>query len=157
MEINEFMKQAIDLARKNVKVKEGRPFGAVIVKNGKVIATGVNDILETYDPTAHAEIQAIRKASQYLQTAQLTGCELYASGQPCPMCLSAIHLSGVKAVYFAYSNEQAKEFGLSTAHLYEQIGLPIEKQTLPIRQIESTTDSEHPYELWGNIKNEELN
>ncbi|OAH58574.1 cytidine deaminase [Domibacillus aminovorans] len=152
MEISKFMKQAIDLARENVKIKHGRPFGAVIVKHGEVIATGVNDILETHDPTAHAEIQAIRKASQYLQTAQLTGCELYASGQPCPMCLSAIHLSGVKAVYFAYSNEQATEFGLSTAHLYEQMALPIEKQSLLIRQIENTTDSEHPYELWDNIK-----
>lgn len=152
MQPNEFILQAIDLARKNVKVKHGRPFGAVIAKDGRVIATGVNDILETNDPTAHAEMQAIRQASQYLQTPQLTECVMYASGQPCPMCLSAMHLSGIKAVYFAYSNEQATAFGLSTSNVYEQMALPIEKQSLPIRQIEVSADAEHPYEIWSALK-----
>ncbi|MFT9847095.1 nucleoside deaminase [Aneurinibacillus sp. REN35] len=152
MQPNTFILQAIDLARENVKRKHGRPFGAVIVKDGEVIATGVNDILDTHDPTAHAEMQAIRQASQFLQTPRLTGCEMYASGQPCPMCLSAMHLSGIKAVYFAYSNEQATAFGLSTSNVYEQMTLPIEKQSLPIQQIKVTADAEHPYEMWSALK-----
>lgn len=152
MQKHDFIQQAIDLALDNVRKKQGRPFGAVLVKDGKVIATGVNEILETNDPTAHAELQAIRKASQYLQTSRLTGCEVYASGQPCPMCLSAMHLSGIEAVYFAYSNEQATAFGLSTSSVYEQMALPIDKQSLPIKQVEVPAASEHPYEAWNTVQ-----
>ncbi|MBN6189206.1 nucleoside deaminase [Aneurinibacillus sp. BA2021] len=152
MQKHDFIQQAIDLALDNVRKKQGRPFGAVLVKDGKVIATGVNEILETHDPTAHAELQAIRKASQYLQTSRLTGCEVYASGQPCPMCLSAMHLSGIEAVYFAYSNEQATAFGLSTSSVYEQMALPIDKQSLPIKQVEVPAASEHPYEVWNTVQ-----
>lgn len=91
----EFLRQAIELAYNNIE-KGGRPFGAVIVKDGKVIASGVNQILTTNDPTAHAELLAIRAASQVLGTANLEGCSVFASGHPCPMCMAAMRLAGIK-------------------------------------------------------------
>ena len=90
MKANSFMQQAIELAYENTRKNQGKPFGAVIVKDGVVIGTGVNDVLATHDVTAHAEMQAIREACKTLDSASLEGCEVYASGQPCPMCLAAI-------------------------------------------------------------------
>ncbi|MGK9983419.1 nucleoside deaminase, partial [Salmonella enterica subsp. enterica] len=92
--------------------KQGKPFGAVIVKDGQIVATGVNDVLATHDPTAHAEMQAIREASRLLGKTDLSDCHLYASGEPCPMCLGAIYWSQIKDVYYAYSGEEAAEVGL---------------------------------------------
>ncbi len=90
-----FLRQALELAYHNIE-KGGRPFGAVIVKDGQVIASGVNQILTTNDPTAHAELLAIRAASQVLGTANLEGCSVFASGHPCPMCMAAMRLAGIK-------------------------------------------------------------
>ena len=116
-----FLRQAIDLALANVRDHDGRPFGALVVKDGEVIATGVNESGATGDPTAHAELSAIRKAAQVLGGPRLDGCVVYASGQPCPMCLSAMYLTGVSAVRFAYSNEDGEPFGLSTATVYAEL------------------------------------
>ncbi|RDU37230.1 nucleoside deaminase [Neobacillus piezotolerans] len=96
-----WMEYTVELARKNQSEKGGKPFGAVIVKDGEMMAEGVNDVLETHDPTTHAELQAISRASRLLKTDDLTGCEIYASGEPCPMCLSAIYLSNISKAYFA--------------------------------------------------------
>ena len=101
-----FMREAIALARANVEAG-GRPFGAVLVRDGRVLARGVNQIHETHDPSAHAELQAIRQASQALGSPRLDGCVIYASGHPCPMCLAAMHLCGIQAAWFAYSNGTA--------------------------------------------------
>ncbi|AZB42103.1 nucleoside deaminase [Bacillus sp. FJAT-42376] len=151
METTRYLTRAVELACKNVSGHGGNPFGAVIVKEGKVIAEGVNDVAATSDPTAHAEIQAIRSASKTLETSDLSGCTVYASGQPCPMCLSAMYFSKIKEVYFAYSNEDAEPFGFSTAPIYKQLALPIGQQSLPIWQAEAE-DAENPYELFHKLK-----
>ena len=127
------LQRAIALARANV-VQGGRPFGAVLTRHGKVLVEAVNEIHLTQDPTAHAELLAIRTASRQLG-ARLDGCVIYASGQPCPMCLSAMYLCGVERVVFAASNEMAEPFGLSTAAIGQQVGLPVGEQRLPIKHL----------------------
>lgn len=126
-----FMQEALALARENL-AEGGRPFGAVIVYNGEVIARGANEIHRQHDPTAHAELLAIRRASQQLRTSNLAGCVVYASGHPCPMCLAAMHLAGIRRGYYAYSNEDAAPFGLSSAAVYAQMALPPSAQSLAL-------------------------
>jgi guanine deaminase len=106
-----FLCDAIDLARDNIR-KGDRPFGAVLVKDGAAIATGINETHTTQDPTAHAELQAIRAASRALGSPRLDGCVIYASGQPCPMCLSAMYLTGIREVTYAYSSEDGEPCGI---------------------------------------------
>ncbi|QQP96592.1 nucleoside deaminase [Lysobacter enzymogenes] len=130
----EFMREAIALARANAAAG-GRPFGAVLVCDGRVVARAVNRILETHDPTAHAELLAIREAAQALGATRLDGCTIYASGHPCPMCLAAMHLCGVAGAYYAYSNEDGEPFGLSTAGVYAQMALPPAQQRLPLMRL----------------------
>ncbi len=117
MSDKQFIQQAISLATKNVKVG-GRPFGAVIVKNGQVIAHAVNQITATNDPTAHAELLALREAGKVLGRAKLDDCVVYASGQPCPMCLAAMRMAGISQIFYAYSNDDAQPYGLSTAYTH---------------------------------------
>ena len=126
-DINQFLEEAIALALDNVK-SGGRPFGAVVVKDGKVIARGVNRIQADNDPTAHAELLALRAAGLALQSPRLDGCSVYASGQPCPMCLAAMRMAGIGDIKFAYSNEQAEPFGLSTAVIAKELAKPIDQQ-----------------------------
>lgn len=153
MQPNVFMQKAIELAYDNTLYKKGKPFGAVIVKDGTIIATGVNDVLATHDPTAHAEMQAIREACKKLESPSLEGCEIYASGQPCPMCLAAIYWTGAKAVYYAYTEQEASAIGMSTRHVYEQLALPYEKQTLPIRHMDKQSIEQNPFHLWARTMN----
>lgn len=129
---NLFLHEAIELARANID-KGGRPFGAVVVRNGEVIATGVNEILATNDPTAHAELMAIRAASRQLGSPDLSGCAVYASGHPCPMCMAAMRLCGIDQVTYAYSNDDGTPFGLSTAAIYEDLAKPFSEQSMTIR------------------------
>lgn len=128
-----WLQRAVALAQDNV-ARGGRPFGAVLVKEGEVRAEAVNEIHLSQDPTAHAEMLAIRTASQTLGTS-LEGCVIYASGQPCPMCLGAMYLCGVSRVVFAASNEMAEPFGLSTAAIYQQVALPLAAQKLPVQHL----------------------
>ena len=127
-----FLRAAIDLAHENVR-RGGRPFGAVVVKDGAMIATGVNEILATNDPTAHAELGAIRAASQALSSPDLSGCVVYASGQPCPMCMAAMRMASVAGVVFAYSNGDGEPFGLSTEAVRLELALPFAEQSMTIR------------------------
>ena len=129
-----FLCEAIELAHRNLK-DGGRPFGAVVVKDGKIVARGVNEILTTNDPTAHAELTAIRGASQTLGSANLEGCAVYASGHPCPMCMAAMRLAGISDVTYAYSNEDGAPFGLSTAAIYADLAKPFAEQTMRIRHV----------------------
>lgn len=129
-----YLRQAIELARANVEAG-GRPFGAVVVKAGEVIASGVNEIRRTHDPTAHAEMLAIRAASQALASPDLAGCVVYASGHPCPMCLAAMRMSGVAEVAYAYSNEAGEPYGLSTAAIYAELAKPFAEQSMRIRHV----------------------
>lgn len=128
-----FLEQAVELARQNVE-QGGRPFGALLVRDGQVLARAVNEIHLTQDPTCHAELQAIRAASQQLGP-RLDGCVIYASGQPCPMCLAAMHLCGVARVVFAAANAEGEPFGLSTAAVYQQMALPLDAQKLDIQHL----------------------
>lgn len=129
-----FLCQAIELARANIGMG-GRPFGAVVVKDGNVVATGVNEVLSTNDPTAHAEMSAIRAAAQALGAPSLAGCAVYASGNPCPMCMAAMRMAGVAEVAYAYSNEDGEAYGLSTAAVYADLAKPFAEQSMKIAHV----------------------
>lgn len=143
-----WLRQALELARANVQ-KGGRPFGAVIVKDGEVIAAAVNEMHATNDPTSHAELNAIRQASDVLGNPRLDGCSLYASGQPCPMCQAAMYLTGITSFAYAYSNEEAEPFGLSTSDIASQLAKPLADQSIDARHIPVRLDNgEDLYKLW---------
>ena len=145
-----FMREALALARDNIQAG-GRPFGAVLVHQGKVIARAVNEIHCTQDPTAHAEMQAIRKASQALGRPRLDGCEVFASGHPCPMCLAAMHLCGIERAWFAYGNDEGEPFGLSTAAVYEQMARAPQQQSLALRPLKPDGE-EGLYAQWQQVR-----
>lgn len=149
-----FLCEAMDLARANIR-KGGRPFGAVVVKDGEIIARGVNEIYATNDPTAHAELNAIRAASRVLGSPDLTGCAVYASGHPCPMCLAAMRLAGVREVAYAYSNEDGAPFGLSTAPLYAELARPLTEQAMPMRHAPVQDDGPSLYAEWAQVAGEQ--
>jgi tRNA(Arg) A34 adenosine deaminase TadA len=119
-----FIKLAIENSAKNLNGINGGPFGAVIVKEGKVIASATNQVRALNDPTAHAEIQAIRQACQKLNTYDLSGCEIYSSCEPCPMCLGAIYWSGMKNVYYAADSFDARKAGFDDQLIYEDLQKP---------------------------------
>ncbi len=119
--MNEYMKVAKELSEENLKTNVGGPFGACIVKNGKIIGKGSNRVLINNDPTSHAEIEAIRDACKNLNTYDLSGCELYTSCYPCPMCLSAIIWSNIKKVYYGNTKEDAENIGFRDNYIYEFI------------------------------------
>lgn len=143
-----FLAQAIELARRNVEERGGRPFGAVLVLDGAVIATGVNEMGAIGDPTAHAELQAIRSAAHALGALRLDGCTVYASGHPCPMCLAAMTMTGVRAVYYAHSNDDGTPYGLSTAGVYAELAKPLTDQAMTIRHLPVRLDGLDLYALW---------
>jgi tRNA(Arg) A34 adenosine deaminase TadA len=143
-----FLRQAIELARENVG-KGGRPFGAVVVKDGQVVATGVNETHATNDPTAHAELTAIRAASQAFDSPRLDGCAVYASGHPCPMCMAAMRLAGVEEVAYAYSNDDGEPYGLSSAAIYADLARPVAEQVMRIAHVPVRPDGRaHLYAAW---------
>lgn len=127
----EWMRQAIQLAVENVRSGHGGPFGAIVVNGDRLIATGVNQVTATHDPTAHAEIVAIRQACRSLGTFQLSGCEIYASCEPCPMCLAAIYWARLAACYYSRDRADAARAGLADAFLYEQFNLPERHRAIP--------------------------
>lgn len=126
-----WMKQAIELAVDNVVSGRGGPFGAVIVRDGEIVAEGVNLVTATNDPTAHAEIVAIREACRRLGRFQLEDCEIYASCEPCPMCLGAIYWARPALVYFASAKEDAAEAGFDDSFIYEEIRVPRSSRRIP--------------------------
>jgi tRNA(Arg) A34 adenosine deaminase TadA len=143
-----YLCEAIELAHANVK-SGGRPFGAIVVKDGEVIATGVNEVVSTNDPTAHAELTAIRAASRKLGSPDLAGCSIYASGNPCPMCMAAMRVAGVNEVYFAYSNDDAAPYGLSTAAIYADLAKPFSQQSMKINYVPTRLESGPDlYDTW---------
>ncbi len=119
--MNKFMEVAIDLSDDNFSKNYGGPFGACVVKDGKIIGKGINRVIKDNDPTAHAEVIAIRNACKTLKTHDLTGCELYTSCYPCPMCLSAIIWSNIKKVYYANEKEDASNIGFRDDYIYDYI------------------------------------
>lgn len=147
----DYLSMAIQLARDNVLQRGGRPFGAVLVKDGAVLSTGVNDIIATHDPSMHAEMQAIRAAAATLKNPRLDGCAVYASGHPCPMCLSAMHMVGISEVYYAYSNDDAEQYGMSTARIYAEMAKPLAQQSIKIEYVPVRGDGESPYAAWQRV------
>ncbi len=119
--MNEFMDVAIDLSDDNFDKNYGGPFGACVVKDGKIIGKGINRVIKDMDPTAHAEIIAIRNACKALKTHDLSGCELYTSCYPCPMCLSAIIWSNIKKVYYGNTKEDAADIGFRDEYIYDYL------------------------------------
>jgi guanine deaminase len=117
----DWMREAIGLALQNVRSQRGGPFGALVVRAGELVATGVNSVTGSNDPTAHAEVMAIRNACRDLRTFQLTGCELYSSCEPCPMCLGAIYWARPERFYFACSKEDARACGFDDALIYDEL------------------------------------
>jgi len=132
----QFMQRAIELAREGMDAGAGGPFGSVVVKNGEIIAEGYNRVTSDNDPTAHAEVTAIREACQKLGTFQLEDCEIYTSCEPCPMCLGAIYWARPKAVYYACSREDAAAIDFDDQLIYDEIDAGIENRQIPFKQIQ---------------------
>lgn len=128
------MREAIKLSLENID-NNGGPFGAVIVKDGKVIARGVNRVTSNNDPTAHAEVNAIREASKVLGTFDLSGCEIYSSCEPCPMCLGAIYWARLDKLYYANTKLDAKNIEFDDSFIYDELDRPIDKRKIPTIQI----------------------
>jgi guanine deaminase len=142
------MEEAVRLAERNVASGNGGPFGAVVVKDGRIVATGVNEVTKRGDPTAHAEVQAIREACRELGTFQLTDCELYTSCEPCPMCIGAIYWARPKAVYFAGTKDEAAEISFDDRFIYEELERPMAERRLPMTRI-TPVGYKAPFEAWA--------
>lgn len=129
----DFMTEAVELSLKAIEQNEGGPFGCVVVKDGKIIARGNNKVTSSNDPTAHAEVVAIREACKNLNSFQLTGCEIYTSCEPCPMCLGAIYWARPEAVYYANTRKDAANIGFDDAFIYDEI--PVEPSERKLKMI----------------------
>jgi tRNA(Arg) A34 adenosine deaminase TadA len=132
----EFMRRAIELSAQRMREGAGGPFGAVIVKDGKIVAEGWNRVTSSNDPTAHAEVTAIRDACKALGTFSLAGCEIFTSCEPCPMCLSAIYWARLDRIYFANSRQDAAAIGFDDEFLYREVSKRVEDRSIPTIKIE---------------------
>lgn len=146
----EMMRRAIVLSVDNVR-NGGGPFGAVITRNGEVVATGVNRVTANNDPTAHAEVTAIRNAAQKLGTFDLSDCEIYTSCEPCLMCLGAIYWARLKKVYFANNKEDAKNIGFDDSFIYDEMALPREERKLP-SEVLMRDEAQEAFRMWNEKK-----
>ena len=140
------MSRAIELAIENVR-SGGGPFGAVVVKEGKIIAEGANSVTATNDPTAHAEVVAIRRACATLGAFELVECEIYTSCEPCPMCLGAIYWARPSRLFFAATHEDAAQGGFDDAFIYEQLAVPYAERSIPTIQV-ANGDATRPFQEW---------
>jgi len=131
---NKFMRKAIALSIENIK-NGGGPFGAVIVKDGEIVATGVNRVTANTDPTAHAEVNAIREASKILGTYDLAGCDIYTSCEPCPMCLGAVYWAHLDKMFYGNTKTDAKEIGFDDSFIYEELELKPESRRVKTTQL----------------------
>ena len=141
------MERAVELSLKGSSEGKGGPFGAVIVKNGKIIGEAYNQVTYTNDPTAHAEVMAIRDACKNLNSFDLTDCEIYTSCEPCPMCLGAIYWSKVVKIYYGNSREDAKKSGFDDAFIYDEIPLPLSERKIKMVQI-GQKEALKVFEMW---------
>jgi guanine deaminase len=130
-----FMRAAIRLSRQKMRENHGGPFGAVVVRNGKIVGRGWNRVTSTNDPTAHAEVTAIREACKKLKTFQLADCELYTSCEPCPMCLAAIYWARLQNVYYANTRQDAAVIEFDDDLLYREVALPVSRRKIPMTQL----------------------
>ncbi len=145
----EFMREAIKLSIKSLQ-NGGGPFGAVVVKDGKMIAGSANSVTSENDPTAHAEVNAIRKAAKVLDTYDLQGCEIYTSCEPCPMCFGAIYWAHIDTIYYGNTKKDAKEVGFDDAFIYEELDTPENKRrvkAVPFLREEAIVS----FEMWNQL------
>lgn len=147
----DFLIRAVKLAEEGIK-KGGGPFGAVVVRNGEIISEAINRVVHSTDPTAHAEIVAIRQAAKTLSTHSLSDCTLYSSCEPCPMCLGAIYWSGIKKVFFAADRKDAAAGGFNDKYIYDEISLPAEKRHIEFHQLPDV-DGLEAFRIWDRFEN----
>lgn len=140
------MRKAIGLSIENI-ANGGGPFGAVIARDGEIIATGVNRVTSEHDPTSHAEVNAIRNACRKLNTHDLSGCEIYTSCQPCPMCLGAIYWAHIDKIYYGNTKTDAKEIGFDDSFIYDELALPDNLRRLPA-EIMLSDEAIRAFRLW---------
>lgn len=129
------MREAIRISIRKMRANCGGPFGAVVVRKGKIVGRGWNQVTSTNDPTAHAEVTAIRDACRRLKTFQLNDCELYTSCEPCPMCLAAIYWARLKKVYYGNTRRDAAKIEFDDALIYQEVSLPISRRSIPMKQL----------------------
>ena len=146
MDKRELMKRAVELSIGSVN-GGGGPFGAVIAREGEIIAEASNSVTIDNDPTAHAEVNAIRRAARKLGSFDLSGCEIYTSCEPCPMCLGAIYWSHIDKIYYANTRKDAAEIGFDDDFIYQEIDLPLEKRRKPIEEF-MRSEALEAFELW---------
>ncbi len=146
------MQQAIALATENVLTRAGGPFGAVVVRDGKIIATGTNLVTTTNDPTAHAEVVAIRAACKALGDFHLAGCVIYTSCEPCPMCLAAIFWARCDAIFYGNTAADASEAGFADAALYDEISRPLDRRTIPVTRM-LADEAMASFDAWRALPN----
>jgi tRNA(Arg) A34 adenosine deaminase TadA len=147
-----YLRRAAELSEQGMTAGFGGPFGAVIVKNNQIVGEGFNRVLRDNDPTAHAEVVAIRNACKHLSTFDLSGCELFASSQPCPMCLAATYWSRACKVYFSNTIADAKAIGFDDSQFYEELNLPLENRSLPQVHI-VVPETAKAFEMWSKKEN----
>ena len=148
MKHEEYMREAIRLSIENIK-QGGGPFGAVIVKDGQIIATGTNRVTATCDPTAHAEVSAIRQAAKALNSFDLSGCDIYTSCEPCPMCLGAIYWAHIDRMFYGNTKTDAKNIGFDDSFIYDEIDLRIEDRRLKAQQL-LPEEAIKAFQAWEN-------
>jgi tRNA(Arg) A34 adenosine deaminase TadA len=144
-----FMREAIRLATENVSQRNGGPFGAIVVKNGEIVGRGYNQVTAINDPTAHAEVMAIRDACHNLQTFQLDGCLLYTSCEPCPMCLGAIYWARPDKLYYGCTKDDAAAIAFDDAFIYEELKVPLSERKMPMLPL-SREEALVAFQLWEN-------
>ena len=146
------MREAIKLADEGMQAGRGGPFGCVVVRGGQVVGRGNNRVTSTNDPTAHAEVSAIRDACSRLRTFQLTDCELYTSCEPCPMCLSAIYWSRIPTIYYGNTRQDAAAIGFDDDFIYQQVALPPEKRALRMEPL-LREEAQGSFRQWAALEN----
>jgi guanine deaminase len=149
---NPFMARAIQLSIDNVRSGRGGPFGAVVVKDGRIVAEGANQVTSTNDPTAHAEMVAIREACKKLGAFDLEACEIYTSCEPCPMCLGAIYWARLSRVYFANADADASRAGFDDSLIYRELALPYSQRKIPMIQM-MREEALAAFHAWENKSN----
>ena len=143
----EFMRRAVELSAESME-HGGGPFGAVIVRDGKIVAEGTNNVTTGCDPTAHAEVTAIRRAAESLGNFDLAGCEIYTSCEPCPMCLGAIYWARLDRIWFANDRQDAARAGFDDSLIYHEISLPADQRSIAMRRIDDRGARE-VFERWS--------
>jgi guanine deaminase len=144
----EFMREAIRLSLAKMQRNHGGPFGAIVVRNGRIVGRGWNQVTSTNDPTAHAEVVALRSACKKLKRFHLDDCELYTSCEPCPMCLGALYWARIQHVYYANTRKDAAKIQFDDALIYREIALPLSRRRIPMRQL-LRNEAQQAFKLWA--------